>query len=358
MTDDNFALEGRTYFQRRRNGREADPGSATYTYQRPDLDWHARDVVTGEQHCVGKELPSEVHAARVTRDMLLPYIAATRTRLREIEQALGRLDRGDPLTQADQVAIAACGFGAALVGGCPSEIYEQGEQLALDILRVVDPSEARVTGAYLRGVDLSRAKLAGSDLSSADLRHAILRGADLARTNLSEAKLIGADLSGANLSGAKLNGAYLRGAYLREADLIGTDLRWADLSNVDLSRANLWKADLSGADLGDTNLSQANLSQAELRAAYLRRADLRAADLTDACLKGADLSKANLNDANLSRANLNAAILSRTDLRGAIIAHEQLARAQYLKDVIFPDGSKYTVTQLCPTVADPWDPFR
>jgi uncharacterized protein YjbI with pentapeptide repeats len=348
VADHSFALEGCTYFQQQPCGTEAGNGNNACSHQQHHPDWYARDVMTGEQRHIGKELPSEVNAARVTRDMLLPYIAATQSRLLEMKQALDRLHRGDLLTLADRVAVAACGFGAALVGGCPAEIYEQGEQLALDILRGVDPSEARVTGAYLRGADLSGAKLTGCDLSSADLRQAILKGANLAQANLSEAKLIGADLRGANLRGAKLCGADLERANLHAADLTKVDLRWADLHNADLSWANLHEADVGGADLADARLREANLSQAVLSLASLRRADLRAADLTEAHLRGTDLSKASLNEADLSRANLGKAILDRTNLEGALISQAQLASAQYLKDVILSDGSKYSVPEPWP----------
>jgi uncharacterized protein YjbI with pentapeptide repeats len=343
VADDGFTLEGRTYYQRRQGLTDSDSGNSTPTDQTQQFHWYSRDLITAEEQHIGRELAPEINVARVTRDMLVPYISATRTRLKEIEQALGRLDVGDPLTAADRVSIAACGFGTALVGGCPTEIYKQGEQLAMDILRGVDPSEPRATGAYLRGADLSGARLAGSDLSSADLRHARLRGTDLADANLNEAQLVGADLSGANLTGARLNGANLQGANLREADLTRADLGWADLREVDLRRANLYEADLSGADLGDTNLRHANMQRATLRLASLRRADLHFANLTEVRLHAADISRANLVNADLSRAELRDAILSRTNLEGATIAAEQLAQVQYLRDIILPDGSNYSV---------------
>jgi uncharacterized protein YjbI with pentapeptide repeats len=347
MTGDRFILEGRVYFQRQQQLTDAETQSSAHTDQ---LYWYSRDPVTKDEQPIGEELPPEVHTARVTREMLLPYIATTQARLTEIEQSLRRLKAGDSLALADRVAIAACGFGAALVGGCPKEIYEQGEQLALDILHGVDPSEPRASGAFLRGADLSGARMAGSDLGSADLRQATLRDADMTRANLSEANLNGADLSGANFTGARLSGSNLQGANLREADLSGIDLRWADLREADLGGATLCEADLSGADLGDTDLRQANLCRAELQAASLRRADLFSANLAEARLRAADLSKANLMGADLSHADLTDAILSRTNLEGALISEGQIAKVQYLKDTILPDGS--TRANLGPNIGD------
>lgn len=344
VEDDSFALEGRTYFQQ--CFERADREDQTGIHPHHALHWYARDVVTAEGYYVGKDLPQDVQTARTVRDTLLPYISATRTRLRDMEKALERLDRGDPLTLADQVAIAACGFGAALVGGCPPEVYQQGECLALDILRAADRSEPRATGAYLRGVDLDGARLAGTDLSGADLRHAKLSGTDLTHANLNEAKLTGADLSEAKLGGAKLQRANLHGANLRQSDLTGVDMRWVDLGEADLRRADLRDADLSGANLGESTLSQANLSRAVLRLTTLRRSDLTEADLSEAYLRGADLTRANLHKANLSSANLSEAILHRTDLIGAVISYEQLAKAKYVTDVILPDGTKHSESRL------------
>ena len=83
---------------------------------------------------------------------------------------------------ADKMAVAACGFGAALVGGCPPEIYQKGRQLAWDILLGARPRSHKRSGAFLRGADLSGASMSGAKLGEADLSGARVADEQLAQT--------------------------------------------------------------------------------------------------------------------------------------------------------------------------------
>jgi len=87
------------------------------------------------------------------------------------------------------------------------------------------------------------------DIKIIDLSQADLTGASLFSAYLQEASLSRANLHGADLSDANLHGADLTGAYLRAADLSRTNLSGADLSYAGLNFARLRAADLHGANL-------------------------------------------------------------------------------------------------------------
>lgn len=118
-----------------------------------------------------------------------------------------------------------------------------------------------------------------------DLTEANLSGADLSGANLSGANLDSVDLSGANLSGVNLNFANLNNANLHSVSLIGASLIRAHLIHANLSSANLSSANLLGACLNNADLSRAYLNNADLS-----RADLLFADLNEANLRGAKLN--------------------------------------------------------------------
>ncbi len=107
--------------------------------------------------------------------------------------------------------------------------------------RIVDLSQADMSG-----IDLHLTQLTNADLSQADLQKANLYISDLSYTDLNNADLRGAKLSGAvmiktDLSSTQLEGADLSGALLEGADLHGTYLGEVDLYDTDLSEANLYR---------------------------------------------------------------------------------------------------------------------
>jgi uncharacterized protein YjbI with pentapeptide repeats len=205
----------------------------------------------------------------------------------------------------------------------------------LTALRRLDPDrkatllqflyEARLVGS----VQLRDFSLASFQSRSAAI--VFLGGADLRQVHLDTwANLSGIDLSQTDLSGANLSGVALYYASLS-----------AQLSGADLSDASLYGADLSGAGLSGAKLSGADLYYADLRGAYATGSDLHRAELYHADLRNANLNGANLYQADLKGANLNGADLRNADLKGATVTKKQLARAQYLKGAILPDGSIY-----------------
>jgi hypothetical protein len=135
-----------------------------------------------------------------------------------------------------------------------------------------------------------------------------------------------ADLSGVNLRGANLKRADLTGANLQGADLIGTQFAEAELTRADLRGAKLVKADLY-----KTKLFKATLADADCSGAYFRRADLTQADLTNANLTKADLIEADLTNSSIKNANLIGADLSGAtmigvDVRGVTIGWTKLCQ--------------------------------
>jgi uncharacterized protein YjbI with pentapeptide repeats len=170
--------------------------------------------------------------------------------------------------------------------------------------------------------------------------------------SLAGANLTNSDLSRIRLASSDLSGVWLTNTDLSKADLRETNLSDAYLSNVSLSHASLREADLSETDfsktdLSETNLSEANLNEADLSEAYLSGANLRKADLREADLREVNLSGANLNEADLSDASLNEADLNEADLRSANLSNavgltdDQLTKAETLKHITMPDGSKH-----------------
>jgi hypothetical protein len=135
-----------------------------------------------------------------------------------------------------------------------------------------------------------------------------------------------ADLSGANLRGANLKRADLTGANLQGADLIGTQFAEAELTRADLRGAKLVKADLY-----TTKLFKATLAYTDCSGAYFRRADLTQADLSNANLTKADFIETNLTNSSIKNANLIGADISGAtmigvDVRGATFGWTKLCQ--------------------------------
>ena len=110
---DRFTLEGLTYYQQgRKCGR---PGCKC---QQGDLHgpyWYTRHVDSGKVAYIGKDLPPAIVAARFAHDLLLPDMVRERRRLAGMFDAVSRLIRNDPLSDADRRAIESLGLDAALV---------------------------------------------------------------------------------------------------------------------------------------------------------------------------------------------------------------------------------------------------
>lgn len=114
MTDlDRFTLEGQTYYQQ---GRKC--GRAGCKCQQGELHgpyWYTRNTDTGRVQYIGKDLPPAITTARTAHDRLLSAMVKERRRLAGMFDALSRLIRNDPLSEADRRAIESLGLGAALV---------------------------------------------------------------------------------------------------------------------------------------------------------------------------------------------------------------------------------------------------
>lgn len=166
--------------------------------------------------------------------------------------------------------------------------------------RVIDLSEADLTGVNLFRVDLRGVNLSGANLSGANLMSADLSGAILKEAELNEADLIQTNLSGADLTKAHLGGVSLLLTRIDETTQI--DAKWRlvweiinhDIEGRDLRGADLYEANLSNVNLTGANLSRANLTNASLRGAKLNGAKLMGADLVETDLREADLSGADL----------------------------------------------------------------
>jgi uncharacterized protein YjbI with pentapeptide repeats len=122
------------------------------------------------------------------------------------------------------------------------------------IMKGIELSSARLSGAKLPGIDLTQAQLDKANISDADLSQATLKEAQMRSVILKGTKLTDAVLNQATLANALLANADLRGARLVEANLSG-----ADVSNANLENANLEKADLRGTILTDASLNNTNL---------------------------------------------------------------------------------------------------
>jgi uncharacterized protein YjbI with pentapeptide repeats len=222
-----------------------------------------------------------------------------------------------------------------------SPVRDYAQVLTTTALRSLNKDRQNILLQFFRDSHLGdfilrRASLGGCILSGANLASLDLGEADLSKTDLVGANLAGSYLVGANLIKANLNDADLHDANLSKANLSGSDLRrailiGAYLSGVDLRRADLSGADLSGVYLSDTDLRDANLSGA----------DLIGADLTGADLIGADLIGANLTNANMRSANLFETNMEGADLKEAKVTEEELSKANSLKGVTMPDGTKH-----------------
>jgi len=126
MTElDRFALEGQTYYQQ---GRKC--GRATCKCQQGDLHgpyWYTRNTDSGKVAYIGKDLPPAITTARAAHDRLLSAMVKERRRLASMFDAVSRLIRNDPLSDADRRAIEALGLGAALVStGGPARTQDGG----------------------------------------------------------------------------------------------------------------------------------------------------------------------------------------------------------------------------------------
>jgi hypothetical protein len=110
---DRFTLEGQTYYQQgRKCGREG------CKCQAGDLHgpyWYTRNIDNGRVQYIGKELPSAIVGTRAAHDLLLPNMLRERRRLADLFDAVSRLIRNDPLSDADRRAVESLGLGAALV---------------------------------------------------------------------------------------------------------------------------------------------------------------------------------------------------------------------------------------------------
>lgn len=113
MELDRFTLEGLTYYQQ---GRKC--GRAGCKCQSGELHgpyWYTRNVDNGRVQYIGKDLPPAIAGARYAHDLLLPDMMRERRRLAGLFDAVSRLIRNDPLSEADRRAIESLGLGAALV---------------------------------------------------------------------------------------------------------------------------------------------------------------------------------------------------------------------------------------------------
>lgn len=137
----------------------------------------------------------------------------------------------------------------------------------IPVNRLVDLSNADLSGIHLPGtelpeIDLAWTNLSGVDLSGANLNNAALYTTDLSMANLSHADLDGSDLSSANLRQANLTDAVLPGSYLKGADLSGATLTRANLRYANLTSVSMKGADLSFADLTGSNITVSQVDEA------------------------------------------------------------------------------------------------
>lgn len=114
MTElDRFTLEGQAYYQQgRKCGREG------CKCQQGDLHgpyWYTRNTDSGKVAYIGKDLPPAIAGARYAHDLLLPDMVRERRRLAGLFDAVSRLIRNDPLSDADRRAVESLGLGVALV---------------------------------------------------------------------------------------------------------------------------------------------------------------------------------------------------------------------------------------------------
>lgn len=126
MTElDRFTLEGQTYYQQ---GRKC--GRAGCKCQSGELHgpyWYTRNTDTGRVQYIGKALPPAIAGARDAHDLLLPDMVRERRRLASLFDAVSRLIRNDPLSDADRRAIESLGLGAALVSQRESQVAQDDD---------------------------------------------------------------------------------------------------------------------------------------------------------------------------------------------------------------------------------------
>lgn len=156
MTElDRFTLEGQTYYQQgRKCGREG------CKCQQGDLHgpyWYTRNTDSGKVAYIGKDLPPAIAGARYAHDLLLPDMVRERRRLASLFDAVSRLLRNDPLSDADRRAIEALGLGAALVStGGPAPTQDGGALVSFTwSARTQDDGAAEHTSNILPQVENS-----------------------------------------------------------------------------------------------------------------------------------------------------------------------------------------------------------
>ena len=111
--EDRFFLEGANYYQQSRKCGKPTCKCATGELHGPY--WYARDIESGQVKYLGRELPTEILAARMACDRLLPEMTKRRRELLRQYDALGRLMKGEKLWTEDRAIISLLGFGEALV---------------------------------------------------------------------------------------------------------------------------------------------------------------------------------------------------------------------------------------------------
>ncbi len=144
-----------------------------------------------------------------------------------------------------------------------------------------------------------------------------LQGAEFGLAVLKGVNFKDADLQGAYLSHANLESADLYRAHLERVVFIGANLKDVDLRCTHLESANLACANLSYANLYEAKMKGSNLDMANLQSAKLQAANLEGAFIQLAHLEGADLIQANLQDARLVGAHLQGTIFREANLKGA-----------------------------------------
>lgn len=160
-------------------------------------------------------------------------------------------------------------------------IQQEKERLKRELGSRVNDDAIRAKG-WLEDGTLTNVNLTSADLQNVNFENANLQGSRLSSANLQEAELTFANLQQVSFEYAKMQKARLGAANLQRAFLRGTKLEHAHLQFTNLQDTVLDSANLQQANLAGANLHAARLYAANLQAACLDKANLQAADLTNA----------------------------------------------------------------------------
>lgn len=132
MSTERFELEGQVYYQQGRRCGKPHCHCAEGELHGPY--WYRRDSGTGKVAYLGRQLPSEVQAARAARDRMWVEVRMVLDAQRKRADALARLLESQPLSARDREVIQDLGFGSCLVeeeSGDPQAPAKENEAEAL-----------------------------------------------------------------------------------------------------------------------------------------------------------------------------------------------------------------------------------